>query len=73
LIRLNFIFGADSMAEAPWQERRQPGKSGGPAARLKDCPEVTGAVLAYRPWAKFATHALEHFGRSTNSCTISEA
>jgi hypothetical protein len=52
LNRLNFIFDADCMAEAPWQERRQPAA----ATRTANVPGHRAAVLAYRPSAKSAAH-----------------
>jgi hypothetical protein len=52
LNRLNFIFDADCMAEAPWQERRQPAA----ATRTANVAGHRAAVLAYRPSAKSAAH-----------------
>jgi len=61
LNRLNFIFGADSMAEPAWQERRQMRRSGGLALDPEDAAKRRGAVLAYRPSAKSAVHAAYGF------------
>jgi len=56
LIRLNFIFDADCMAEAPWQERRQPGRTGGRTSDPDRSHAARAAFLAYRLSAKSAAH-----------------
>jgi hypothetical protein len=45
LNRLNFIFDADSMAQASWQERRQPG-TGGAAPIGRDGDQGGGPCLS---------------------------
>jgi hypothetical protein len=61
LIRLHFIFSADSMAEAPWQERRQPGPALRRRSGLERRPAARAAVLAYRRSAKSAAQGRQHF------------
>jgi hypothetical protein len=71
LTLLNFIFGADSMAETPWQERRQPEPAGERRRRGTARQTRRAAVLAYRASAKSAAPSAGCSGASGDTFIVS--